>query len=404
MTCRQTHHITAIVLATIGLAAPAMAQDALCGGSGANGQWIGGDQARSDIATADSYLEQLALVLGENQYVSLFTLSEGAEIRVEAEGRGAGDPIIDLLDNSGGVILSDDDSGGNSASRAETYLEAGSYCMTLRSYDSSPMTAVVRVSRTEQAALTSGADEANAEPTTEEQANSCEDAVPLGTVGASASASAEDTPYWSFTLDVPTAVSIRAENESADPVLTLIGSDGNTIDENDDFDGLNAQLDMTTPLQPGTYCIGITALSDTSLPITVSITEFDAAAALLNLYNEGQAAPPLDGSFPVTPLGTVQSRLQHDLQAGSTVNWFTVDVDDNSILLVEAIGTGGSDPTLVIYDDLGRLIGQNDDYAGGQDSLSMIRVQGGTYVIGVGKYGDDMGFVRLLVERYVRAQ
>ena len=187
-------------------------------------------------------------------------------------------------------------------------------------------------------------------------------------------------------------------------MLTLFGPDGGRIGENDDFDGLNAQVDMTTPLQPGTYCVGINALNDTALPITVSITEFDPAAALIKLYNEGQAAPPLDGSFPVTPLGTLQSRLQHDIQAGGNVSWFTIDVDDNSILLVEAIGTGGSDPTIVIYDDLGRLIGENDDYGGGQDSLSMIRVQGGTYIIGVRKYGEDMGFVRLLVERYVRAQ
>ena len=168
-------------LALAGLASPVMAQDGLCGGAGNNGQWIGGDQARSDIATADTYLEQLALVLGANEHVSLFTLSQGAEIRVEAEGRGAGDPIIDLLDNSGGVILSDDDSGGNSAARAETYLEAGSYCMTLRSYDSGPMTAIVRVSRTEQAALTSGADDAEA--AIEDDTNGCENAVPLGNVG-----------------------------------------------------------------------------------------------------------------------------------------------------------------------------------------------------------------------------
>lgn len=390
-------------LALAGLASPVVAQDGLCGGAGNNGQWIGGDQAGSDIATADTYLEQLALVLGANEHVSLFTLSQGAEIRVEAEGRGAGDPIIDLLDNSGGVILSDDDSGGNSASRAETYLEAGSYCMTLRSYDSGPMTAIVRISRTEQAALTDGASATDAERV-EAEANSCDDAVPLGTLGASATASADETPYWSFVLDAPAAVTIRAENQDADPMLTLFGSDGSMIDQNDDSDGLNAQLDMTTPLQPGTYCIGITALEDTALPITVSIAEFDTAAALISLYNQGEAAPPLDGSFPVTPLGTVQSRLQHDLQAGSNVSWFTVDVDNNSLLLVEAIGTGGSDPTLVIYDDLGRLIGQNDDHGGGTDSQSISRVQGGTYIIGVRKYGEGMGFVRLLVERYVRAQ
>lgn len=392
----------AIALALAGLASPALSQEGLCGGTGSSGQWIGGDQAGSDIATAGNYLEQMALVLGGNEYVSLFTLSQGAEIRVEAEGRGAGDPIIDLLDNSGGVILSDDDSGGNAASRAETYLEAGTYCMALRSYDGGPMTAFVRIGRTEQDPLTEGVSAGGGDAAA--QSGSCETAVPLGTVGSSASSSVDETPYWSFTLDAPTSVSIRAENESADPVLTLYGTDGSYIAENDDFDGLSSQLDMADPLEPGTYCIGITALNDTALPIVVSVSEYDAEAALLNLYNSGEAAPPLDGSIPFTALGTLDTRLRQDVRANSTVSWFTVDVNDGGLLLVEAVGTAGGDPWVVVFDDLGRQVGQNDDSGDGLDSLVMARVQGGTYLIGVKQFGDTQGLIRLLIERYVRAQ
>ena len=96
---------TALTLSFLGLATPALAQDNLCGGSGANGIWIGGDEAASDITVADNFQEQMALILGGNDYVSLFTLSEGTEVRVEAAGRGAGDPIIDLLNSDGSVIL-----------------------------------------------------------------------------------------------------------------------------------------------------------------------------------------------------------------------------------------------------------------------------------------------------------
>ena len=135
-----TFRSTVIAGLMLGCAAPALAQD-ICGGAGDGGIWIGGDQAASDISTADNYQEQMALVLGGNEYVSLFTLSETTDIRVEAAGRGAGDPIIDLLDQDGGIVLSDDDSGGNAASRAETTLGAGTYCMAMRSYDGGPMTA-----------------------------------------------------------------------------------------------------------------------------------------------------------------------------------------------------------------------------------------------------------------------
>ena len=84
----------ALAVAMLGLAAPAAAQDALCGGAGNGGQWIGGDELSSDIATASTYMEQMALVLGGNEYVSVFSLSQGADVRIEAAGRGAGDTII----------------------------------------------------------------------------------------------------------------------------------------------------------------------------------------------------------------------------------------------------------------------------------------------------------------------
>jgi hypothetical protein len=393
---------TALAIAMLGLAAPAFAQAQLCGGTGAAGQWIGGDEGASDITTADSYQEQMALVLGGNEYVALFTLSEATDVRVEAAGRGAGDPIIDLLDNTGGVILTDDDSGGNASSRGETYLEAGTYCMSLRSYDGGPMTAFVRIGRQDQEPLTDGISAGGGGGSSAE--GSCETATPLGTLGSTAAASANDTPYWSFTLDAPSAVSVTAENETADPVITLYGPNDFYIDENDDFDGLNSRIDVVDPLDAGTYCVAVSALSDDSAPITVSVSAYDAAAALQSLYARGEAAPPLDGSIPVTDLGLLESRNRQDVQASDDVTWYSVDVADSSLLVVEAIAAGNSDPWLVVYDDLGREVGQNDDYGDGLDSLVMARVQDGTYIIGVRQYDGGQGFVRLLIERYVRAQ
>ncbi|HEV8036362.1 MAG TPA: ABC transporter substrate-binding protein, partial [Yoonia sp.] len=70
---RPTLRISAIAALMLGTATPALAQD-ICGGFGNNGQWIGGDEANSDISTSATYGEQMALVLGGNEYVSLFTL------------------------------------------------------------------------------------------------------------------------------------------------------------------------------------------------------------------------------------------------------------------------------------------------------------------------------------------
>ena len=396
---RLNFKTTVVASLMLGAASPALAQD-ICGGFGDSGQWIGGDEASSDITTADAYREQMALVLGGNDYVSLFTLSAPTDVRVEAAGRGSGDPIIDLLDSTGGMILSDDDSGGNAASRAETTLEAGTYCMSMRSYDGGPMTAFVRIGRQDQEPLTEGVDIGGSS----DPAGSCESATPFGALGGSVSASVDETPFWSFELDGQTPITITAENETADPVITLYGPGETYIDENDDFDGLNSRLEVSDSLAAGTYCLAVTALSDDSAPITISIKEYDAEEALQGLYARGEAAPPLDGSIEVTDLGALASRLRQDVQATEDVTWFSLDFDDAGLLVVEAIANGDSDPWLVVYDDLGRRIGENDDYGDGLDSLVMARLQPGTYIIGVRQYDGGQGFVRLLAERYVRAQ
>ncbi|KQI73823.1 ABC transporter substrate-binding protein [Loktanella sp. 5RATIMAR09] len=394
---RPTPKISAIAALMLGTATPALAQD-ICGGFGNNGQWIGGAEANSDITTAATYQEQMALVLGGNEYVSLFTLSAPTDIRVEAAGRGSGDPIIDLLDSSGGIILSDDDSGGNAASRAETSLDAGTYCMSVRSYDGGPMTAFVRIGRQEQEPLTDGI---SAPANT--QTGSCDTAVPFGTLGESVSASAADVPFWSFELDGQTPITITAENETADPVITLYAPGETYIDENDDYDGLNSRLDVTDTLAAGTYCLGVTALSDDSAPITLSINPYDADEALQALYARGEAAPPLDGSVPVTDLGVLTSRTRQDVQATEDVTWFSFDFEGAGLLVVEAIANGNSDPWLVLYDDLGRQVGLNDDYGDGLDSMIAVRLQEGTYIIGVRLFDGSQGFVRLVAEKYVRA-
>ena len=399
---RQHLRLTTAATLLLGAAAPAFAQENICGGFGDGGVWIGNEAENSDISVTDTYREQMALVLGGNEYVSLFTLSEPTDVRVEAEGRGSCDPIIDLLDNAGGIILSDDDSGGNAASRAETFLEPGTYCMAMRSYDGGPMTAFVRIGREEHEPLTLGLSEV----TDGVGANfgSCAEATPFGALGGSVTASVEETPYYSFTLDAPTPVTIIAENEDADPVITLYDADENYIADNDDFDGLNSRLDLSDPLPAGSYCLEMAALNDEGLPITVTIDAYDAEEALNALYARGELAPPLDGSVEVTDLGSLETRLRQDVQATTDTTWFTISVEEPSLLVIEAIGGGNSDPWLVVYDDFGRQVGLNDDYGDGLDSLVMARVDFGTYIVGVRQYDGGLGLIRLLMERYVRAQ
>ena len=405
----------------LGAALPAFAQD-YCGGVSANGQWIGGDEAQSDLTTSATYLEQMALVLMQNQYVALFSVTAPTEVRVEAEGRGAGDPVIDLYDEAGTIILSDDDSGGNGAARAETLLQPGRYCLSMASFDGSPMTGFVRIGRPDQEALTDGIAATGDVPTDEVPFEETPAICDLATVttflgdgnsidelltaeGVTATASVDETPFWGFTLDAPTAVSITAENIDADPVITLYDEFGGYLAENDDFDGLNSRIDMMQPLAAGSYCVAVSALTDTTLPITVGVEAYDAAAATIGMYERGEASPPLDGSYPVTALGPLANRLRSDIQSTDVTTWFSFDIDQAGLVLIEAVTNNMGDPSLVLFDDFGREIAYNDDTGDTLDSLVTARVQPGTYLVGVRQIGEGTQILtRLLFERYVPAR
>jgi hypothetical protein len=159
------------------------------------------------------------------------------------------------------------------------------------------------------------------------------------------------------------------------------------------------------PLGPGTYCIAVNALSDSSQPITVSVTAYDAQAAQAGMYERGEAAPPLDGSYPITALGPLTTRLRQDVTTTDVTTWFSIDVAEPGLLLVEAVTNGQGDPTLVLFDDFGREIAYNDDNGSSLDSLLTARVMPGTYLVGVRQLSEGtQALTRMLFERYVPAQ
>ncbi|MBI1416940.1 MAG: ABC transporter substrate-binding protein [Limimaricola sp.] len=427
--------------AAVALASPAAAAG-LCGGIGDHGQWIGGAEAGSDITTVSDYQQQMALVLADSTYVALFSTSAPTDVRVEAEGRGGGNPAITLYDASGAVMLTDDDSGGNGSARGEMTLQPGTYCLEMHSVSNQPMTGFVRVSRGDQEALTTGAsdmgntDLGNSQPSDQSSDmgtgdtsssdgssdmaagdGSCTDATNAAALGngpidgqlgdgVTGSASADATPFWRFTLDQPQAVTITAKNENADPSITLYDSTGGYLADNDDFDGLNSRIDMSSPLPAGNYCIAVQALTDTTLPIDVKVARFDPAEALRASYDRGEAAPPLDGSYPVTDLGPLGARMRTDIRNTDKAEWFTIRISEPGIITIDAISTDGNgDPSLGLFDDLGRTVAKNDDNGNSLDAQIIAKVNPGLYMIAVQDLnGSGQGFTRLAMERFVPAQ
>jgi hypothetical protein len=69
--------------------------------------------------------------------------------------------------------------------------------------------------------------------------------------GAQATNTVTGTPYYRFTLDTPQGLSIRAQNEAADPYIYLFDGTGALIAENDDYDSLNSRIDITDAAAAG---------------------------------------------------------------------------------------------------------------------------------------------------------
>ena len=437
MTLRTSIFAGAAALAA--LAAPATAQT-VCGGL-PSGIWIGGTEGNSDIATADSFREQLALVLLDNAHLSMFRLSEPAEVRLEAQGRGAGDPVIDILDETGASVGTDDDSGGGTSSAALLSLGPGTYCLRTSSFGNAPLTATVRIGLPEHEALTDGGarltgaalpqpvdpvepvdpvppatttDLSDTTVTTEppplDASGPCGGGQPLadGPVnarlegGISAENPIDTVPIYYFDLDAPATVTLTAENLAADPVLTLTGEDGTFYAENDDYDGLNSRVEIVDPLQPGRYCVGLRAIGDGSVPVTVTLAAFDSNAALVDAYETGEQPPPLDGSYPVNDLGTIAGRTISELEMrGEATRWSSFSVAEPGLVLIEAIARGNGDPVIRLWDDLGREVAFNDDFSRDNfNSQLAARLFSGTYLIALSDISNTDPVVQLVIERY----
>ncbi|OAN84432.1 hypothetical protein A8B78_07145 [Jannaschia sp. EhC01] len=395
--------------------------DMICGGVGEAGQWMGGTPEASDIATATDPLTLTGLPIAlEGNTVGIFSLSSAMDVRVEAQPTGGGDSVIELYDDGGTLVLTDDDSGGGWASRAETQLQPGNYCLLARGYAGGDLVTDMRVGRLEHETITAGLaggffgggdsyfvgiDACTPETEATSLGNGPLDAQLAEGGGVSVANTISGVPYYRFTLASPQAISITAENPQADPYIYFFDGTGGLLAENDDYQSLNSRIDFTAPLPAGDYCIGMRALGNPNLPVTVSVTGYDAAAALAELYDRGDAAPPMDGSYPIIDLGLLPGRSVRDAQiSGQRATWYAFEVDQHGAIVIDAVEVTDSDPLIILFNDLGQEIAFNDDSGGTLNSQITARVQAGRYLLAVRQYSDNyQGIIRIATERFVPA-
>lgn len=416
---------TAILLSAAALAAfsaaPASAQvfgqggGQRCGTAAADVTWIGGTAAASDIATSPTPFYTTAEVGGQAPRYFGFMVTADAYLRLEAISFSGGDTVIALVDAAGTAIASDDDSGGNFSSRLETYVAAGEYCLLVGGYTETVIPVDIQIGRAdEHAAITPGQSDVMPSPaacTADTPATDLPGGPLDATLAAGSSVSLDvvpaTQPYHRFVLSQPSSMTLTADNESADPVIRLYDGTGLLIFENDDSRTLNSLLHIVDALPAGTYCVEVNALSDPSLPIVFTAAPFDEAAYLRAAYDAAEISPPLDGSHPVTDVGTLSTSITEDVVlGGAAAKWISFTVTEPSLVVVGTVGFQGSDTILALFGPDGQLIDRNDDAMMGQPNARVVgELAPGTYTIAAMVYqGSPAGGARVLIERYVRAQ
>lgn len=396
------------------LASPVLADGPICGGISLVGQWVGGDETRSDLATADGLFQSDGQVPIAGHFVRMFALTQTSDIRADVRAVPSGDPYISIFDASGAEVGSDDDGAGHYGNRVETSLDPGTYCLAVRSYETGVTDVSVTIGRAD-ADFGEDPEVAGAEgehisdsgpgcfaagmPTLGDAL----DATSLAT-GVEATASARTYPAYGFTLAEPAAITITATSEAGDPLLRLLDESGDVLAENDDFDGLNSRIDTPEPLGAGNYCAELEDLYADGADVTVSVRAFDPAVDRKRRLDLAEISPIPSDDVVVTDLGALDGSLIRDIRMAGVAQWFSFEMPAGGLLLMEAIGNG-ADPIVTLFDRVGRKLSENDDGPDGLDSRLVERLSPGSYVIAVRLNDETVSDdIRLLLERYVPAQ
>ncbi len=397
------------------LAAPAWAQDPICGGIGLVGEWVGGSEDASDLIGLEGAVALDGRVPIGGHLVRMFTLSEPGDVRIEARAVPSGDPYMTVFDAGGLEMATDDDGLGDLGALIEAPLDAGTYCLAVRSYESGVTDVAVAIGSSASAFAPPPPprDEASVEddgyggplcfePDTPTLGDGL-DAAAL-TSSSTATASAFDAPSYAFSLSEPTLLTVTATSETGDPVLHVVDVDGDVLAENDDFDGLDSRIDFGEALPAGEYCIQVDDLNEDDAPITVTLGAFDPAADRARRLDLAEFAPTAADGVEVAALDPLETSLFEEVSMEGAARWFRLELPEGGLVRFEVVGEG-ADPAVTVFDRAGRRLGENDDGPDGLDSLLHLALDAGTYTVALRLVGMDgeAGVVRLLMDRYVPA-
>lgn len=378
----------------------AAAQDVACQGLD-DSSWIAGAQDASDVATAAEALEANSFVPLGGFSNTRFTLSQDAMVRYEVRGSFGGDPIAYLYNESGEQVDMNDDGAVDYGVLSEVSLPAGNYCLAVQNVENGLLPVDIRIGRTEHEPMQQSV--ADVAP-----GMGCFELDDLEEVDVSAPFTREFEIFGqagvTFTLTEPMSLTLNAIGQGNDPLLSLESEDTGLVDENDDMVGLDARLDMADPLPAGRYCVGVDTYEQNGSGVTLEIKPLDLEELKVQRINAGEISPLPGSGHPITDLGTLNGRIIRDVEIGADFTWFSISVDSESMILVESMVVNDSDPTSVLFDEVGRELDRNDDFGTDYGSRVLSPVSAGTYLLGIGSVNETTEQTRVIIDQYVRVR
>ena len=192
----------------------------------------------------------------------------------------------------------------------------------------------------------------------------------------------------SFELDEAAVLDVVMRSTDFDAYLVLTDDQGNLVTEDDDSGG-NMDARIIWPLQPGSYLLWATSFGEEEtggFRIESSLREPTEGTSRIEVGERRE--------------GVLTQASQLYAPRGTYINYYELVITESMEVTID-LGSMAFDAYLVLEDESGQLITENDDaFFGTTDAQVTHRLAPGRYRIGVTTYGrDSTGAYQLEVER-----
>lgn len=188
-----------------------------------------------------------------------------------------------------------------------------------------------------------------------------------------------------FDVDEEGLLQATMRSNDVDSYLILTDADGRLLNEDDDSGG-DYDAQIVHPVEPGRYTLWATSYGE----------ETDGHFRI-----ESQVRERPEHVDAVAVGSTIDGLLSADAarygERNTRIEYFDLPVEEDTTIEIE-VRSEQFDTYLVLEDDAGHKIAENDDHEGTTSSRIEHRVSAGTYRVGVTSYGpDDYGLFSLSV-------